>query len=341
MKLLAVSLYALILTINCFAKDKSNGLCRGIDETIVLKDKKTDKLKGVLVCSKQVPSRGVVIFKDKNDDGILDKNDTVAYFISKKFQVFRNVLANKIDGFDEELKRYFEYSGQESTYYQIYIEDLIEVSNLKSIHKSILNPGGPEENSEEIEEDVSFDDLSVEDLYRQRYYSPKTGTFISPDPLGLASGDPNPYRYVGNNPINLTDPFGLSPGDLFTTPERAALDAHNFFNTQSQQNDREFGVVLYVNKDGTYSYTNPNIGEVGSGTVDIPRSPPGTIPVGAYHTHGYYNPGGVNDFFSSRDKRAAINSLQSEYLGTPSGFFLKYNPFTAITSRTGERMCAP
>ena len=209
MKLLAVSLYALILTINCFAKDKSNGLCQGIDETIVLKDKKTDKLKGVLICSKQVPSRGVVIFKDKNDDGILDKNDTVAYFISKKFQVFRDVLANKIDGFDEELKRHFEYSGKESTYYQIYIEDLIEVSNLKNFHKSILNPGGPEENSEEIEEDVSFDDLSVEDLYRQRYYSPKTGTFISPDPIGFRGGSFNLYSYVSNNPLNFIDPTGL------------------------------------------------------------------------------------------------------------------------------------
>ena len=215
MKLLAVSLYALTLTINCFAKTKGNGLCRGIDETIVLKDKKTNKLKGVLICSKQVTSRAVVIFKDRNDDGILDKNDTAAYLISKRFQVFRDILANKIDGFDEELKRHFEYSGKELTYYQIYIEDLIEVSNLKNIHKSILNPGGPEENSEEVLEGVSFNDLSVEDLYRQRYYNPKTGRFLSPEPTGIDG--PNLYWYARNNPVNNVDPNGrqsISPISL-------------------------------------------------------------------------------------------------------------------------------
>ncbi|NJL54600.1 RHS repeat-associated core domain-containing protein [bacterium] len=47
-----------------------------------------------------------------------------------------------------------------------------------------------------------------------RYYNPPTGTFISPDPL---EGDPrnpmslNAYAYAHDNPINLTDPSGLSP----------------------------------------------------------------------------------------------------------------------------------
>jgi len=30
------------------------------------------------------------------------------------------------------------------------------------------------------------------------------------DPLGMAAGDSNLYRYCGNNPISRTDPFGLS-----------------------------------------------------------------------------------------------------------------------------------
>ena len=328
MKLLAVSLYALILTINCFAKDKSNGLCQGIDETIVLKDKKTDKLKGVLICSKQVPSRGVVIFKDKNDDGILDKNDTVAYFISKKFQVFRDVLANKIDGFDEELKRHFEYSGKESTYYQIYIEDLIEVSNLKNFHKSILNPGGPEENSEEIEEDVSFDDLSVEDLYRQRYYSPKTGTFISPDPLGLASGDPNPYRYVGNNPINLTDPFGLAPGDIFPTINEAGIDAINYINSRSIRKGREYGGYIYGNRPTGYTYYQPIAG--GADSVTLP--PPPFNAVADFHTHGSALPGQSFENFSAVDIQS--NNLLNipGFLGTPRNNFFRYNPYQGIST---------
>ncbi len=44
--------------------------------------------------------------------------------------------------------------------------------------------------------------------YRARYYSPVLQRFISEDPLGLASGDVNPYAYVTNRPTALTDPTG-------------------------------------------------------------------------------------------------------------------------------------
>jgi uncharacterized protein RhaS with RHS repeats len=36
------------------------------------------------------------------------------------------------------------------------------------------------------------------------------GRFISKDPIGFAGGDVNLYGYVQNNPVNLTDPEGLS-----------------------------------------------------------------------------------------------------------------------------------
>lgn len=45
--------------------------------------------------------------------------------------------------------------------------------------------------------------------YRARYYDPNSGRFISKDPIGFKGGDVNLYRYVGNNPINIIDPFGL------------------------------------------------------------------------------------------------------------------------------------
>jgi RHS repeat-associated protein len=44
---------------------------------------------------------------------------------------------------------------------------------------------------------------------RARYYEPGTGRFLSEDPLGLAAGDANPYRYLRNDPLNGTDPSGL------------------------------------------------------------------------------------------------------------------------------------
>ena len=44
---------------------------------------------------------------------------------------------------------------------------------------------------------------------RARYYDPASGRFLSQDPIGFAAGDPNLYRYVGNDPANFTDPSGL------------------------------------------------------------------------------------------------------------------------------------
>jgi uncharacterized protein RhaS with RHS repeats len=38
-----------------------------------------------------------------------------------------------------------------------------------------------------------------------------TGRFLSEDPTGFAGGQANLYVYVGNDPINFTDPFGLRP----------------------------------------------------------------------------------------------------------------------------------
>ncbi|MFL9887554.1 RHS repeat-associated core domain-containing protein [Paraburkholderia agricolaris] len=53
--------------------------------------------------------------------------------------------------------------------------------------------------------------------YRNRYYHPATGRFISEDPIGWASGQTNAYAYVGGNPVQFTDPSGLaatgSPGN--------------------------------------------------------------------------------------------------------------------------------
>jgi RHS repeat-associated protein len=47
--------------------------------------------------------------------------------------------------------------------------------------------------------------------YRNRYYDPRLGRFITQDPLGMVNG-PNLYTYVNNNPVNFVDPWGWCAG---------------------------------------------------------------------------------------------------------------------------------
>jgi len=54
-----------------------------------------------------------------------------------------------------------------------------------------------------------------------RPYSPGLHRFIAPDPIGFAGSGTNLYAYVGNDPIDLSDPTGLRGlfafvGELFT-----------------------------------------------------------------------------------------------------------------------------
>ncbi len=46
---------------------------------------------------------------------------------------------------------------------------------------------------------------------RMRDYSPAIGRFLQRDPIGFLA-ETNVYRYVGNNPLNWLDPFGMSKG---------------------------------------------------------------------------------------------------------------------------------
>lgn len=53
-----------------------------------------------------------------------------------------------------------------------------------------------------------LDDATGLYYYRNRYYEPTSGRFISRDPLGYVSG-PTLYAYTANNPIAANDPMGL------------------------------------------------------------------------------------------------------------------------------------
>ena len=61
--------------------------------------------------------------------------------------------------------------------------------------------------------------------YRARAYNPTLGRFMSEDPKGFQAGDYNLYRYVGNDPLDRSDPTGLDGEVVIFRPEgRTSVD---------------------------------------------------------------------------------------------------------------------
>jgi RHS repeat-associated protein len=58
-----------------------------------------------------------------------------------------------------------------------------------------------------------FDEESGLHYYWHRYYDPKTGRYLTPDPIGLEGGI-NLFVYVQNDPVNFVDPDGLIFGSV-------------------------------------------------------------------------------------------------------------------------------
>ena len=81
--------------------------------------------------------------------------------------------------------------------------------------------------------------------YRHRTYDSVTGRFLQEDPLWFGGGDLNTYRYVFNNPVNLTDPMGLSAVEygLIRGAGAAAAGARVLYGAVGVANRRAISVV--------------------------------------------------------------------------------------------------
>ena len=224
-----------------FASTKIFVDCRGIDEVIVATHKKTGAIGKAYICSQMLKKRPIAIITDKDGDGKLTPHDTIAYYLSKDFTLFKKSLSKANDHFEEDLENYYTASKQSSTYYEIKIKSLVNLPDGEGISVDTINEICVKSkllDGEEVlnEADKSYSNTSVEDLYRksfydpetdlylmrERYYDPEIGRFLSPDPIGFASGDPNPYRYAKNNPTNYVDPTGLDAAriDVITSGKK-------------------------------------------------------------------------------------------------------------------------
>jgi len=76
-----------------------------------------------------------------------------------------------------------------------------------------------------------YEDIETGLYYnRYRYYDANSGTYISQDPIGLASGEPNFYSYV-NDSNSYIDPFGLN-GELVY--QLVGKDGVNYYGITSR-----------------------------------------------------------------------------------------------------------
>jgi RHS repeat-associated protein len=78
-----------------------------------------------------------------------------------------------------------------------------------------------------------------------RYYNPKTGKYLTPDPIGL-SGGINLYAYADQNPINEIDPYGLMGLSIVTKTVKGAVKYIS--KNQAKKKLQNKGTVTVIGK---------------------------------------------------------------------------------------------
>jgi RHS repeat-associated protein len=150
-----------------------------------------------------------------------------------------------------------------------------------------------------------FDSDTVYSFLRARYYNPIFGRFLSRDPLGLAAGDENLYRFVSSDPLNSSDPSGLEatilrPGDPGAPPIAQILgdptvqDQLNWYwhRVGANSGREEGGYVLYntctkkfmLTVDGMQQIAHHRINRLPGGPASITTEYPSGRPLNCPHT---------------------------------------------------------
>lgn len=158
-----------------------------------------------------------------------------------------------------------------------------------------------------------------------RYYDLQTGQFLTPDPIGFASGDVNPYRYVFNRPISSIDPAGLwrrIPGhpdywwmtDISDTFQGLAAIAN-----PRLRNRRKNSVCIRPLQRTVWDFPEPT----GIGTVDATSQIARAWNEGVPHPCGVYDTGNLTDSWplDGGDLLASVGSDMNLYIANASLFY--------------------
>ena len=117
----------------------------------------------------------------------------------------------------------------------------------------------------------------------------------------------------------------MKPGDKYPSCQTAAFQALIDIFRTSMSEGVEYAGRLYLNRDGTCSYTEPNKGtKDGSNAGSCPWF---HKPAGSYHTHPRI-PGYDYEHFSyEKDILGDNYNNEPGFLATPSGTVLRHDPF--------------
>ncbi|NNF33690.1 MAG: DUF4329 domain-containing protein [Saprospiraceae bacterium] len=184
----------------------------------------------------------------------------------------------------------------------------------------------------------SYDPESNNYYYGARYLDTKTSLWNSIDPYHEEVPGWSPYSFAFLNPGRYIDEDGNLPGELFSSPEKAAYDFGKIYNPKSFKINREYGAQIYrVSKNGKnfYTYAKPLRGTKAS--VKLASAPKGFKVVADVHSHGAHMHKYKNNDFSSTDMSGNANDRTIGFVTTPDGSLKKYNPWkrkTTVVSRS-------